>query len=1001
MAGAAVLAGRTEELRAVTALLSGETERAAMLLSGEAGVGKSRLASEATALAVSSGIVVLSGWCLQLSQGLPFLPFVDALRAMAALDEGRVCKTALAECPPFVSAELARLVPDLSVPGEDAPGVAVNSEWDKHRLFEAIRRILATLAELRRFALLIEDVHWADVSTLEVLEYLLTPGRTTGVPILLTCRMEEWSGHVLSDWVERMHRNPGVERLRLAPMTKEETAQQVTLLIGARPTNRVVEQIYRRSEGNAFFTEQLVAARSVDEGDGSLPVELSSLLLSRTRQLSGPVRSVLAALAVSGRPLDEASIATLCQLSATAVQDALRDLRGRRLLRRPDSAGRHQPRHALLAEALSADLLPGERAELHARAAELLAGWNDLGVAAEIAAHWAAAGRRREELRWRVVAGRHADAVFASAEAAAQWQRAIALTTDYPTDSVVQGMSLTDIYGAAEDALALAGEDDSAEALAREALRRFTDVDVAARADVLRRAGNAGNIASSNRALEMLYQALALYEQLPIDVGRIKTMKEIAGILHNDGRPDEAREIIDQAAELAERAGMNQALFELRCVQAMYRGRSGSPELALREIHALRVQLSERDGPAPYVWLAIFHAGVLYSLGRLDEIPAATVPALRMAAEYGVEQSFKVGMVRSNATEALFEIGAIDSAAGLIEPFSQDRPTMSTWLAYADRAHLEALRGNLDESRRRWIQLEKLPAALTFQAGNVVWIAELHLWRDDPVSALQCAEPVLGQLAAAGQSDTDGALLVVCLRACADLADRARSCRDSAALAQAVSAAERIAKVHRHIEKDPFSRGMFRFTAEADHASWQAEWARLRGNANPEQWDAAAVAWEVLRRPHRAAYARWRQAEALLAVPGGRPAAAPILRRAAEQATQHVPLMAAIADLARRARIDLIPDAGPDTAYPAPPATPTTLGLTERELAVLRLVADGKSNAEIGAELFISAKTASVHVTHILRKLDVATRVQAAAVAARAGLLTDVARSTEAQPQPR
>jgi DNA-binding CsgD family transcriptional regulator len=181
--------------------------------------------------------------------------------------------------------------------------------------------------------------------------------------------------------------------------------------------------------------------------------------------------------------------------------------------------------------------------------------------------------------------------------------------------------------------------------------------------------------------------------------------------------------------------------------------------------------------------------------------------------------------------------------------------------------------------------------------------------------------------------------------------------------------------------------GPMRPTAAAHAATWQAEWSRLRGGSDPQLWEQAATEWDAQSRQHRAAYARWRQVEALLATPHGRAAAPPVLRAGAHQAAQHVPLSRAIRDLARRARIDLTEPAQPPVRDEQPPVT-HVFGLTERELAVLRLLGQGKTNPEIAAELFISAKTASVHVTHILRKLGVATRVQAATVAERAGLLT-------------
>jgi DNA-binding CsgD family transcriptional regulator len=147
----------------------------------------------------------------------------------------------------------------------------------------------------------------------------------------------------------------------------------------------------------------------------------------------------------------------------------------------------------------------------------------------------------------------------------------------------------------------------------------------------------------------------------------------------------------------------------------------------------------------------------------------------------------------------------------------------------------------------------------------------------------------------------------------------------------------------------------------------------------------AADQWEALDYRHRASYARWRQAEALLAAPHGRAAAAAVLSTAAGLAVEHVPLMTAIQDLARRGRIDLNVPAEPVASDE--PAVERAFGLTDRELDVLRLLGQGKINPEIAAALFISPRTAGVHVTHILRKLDATTRVQAATIAERAGLL--------------
>jgi DNA-binding NarL/FixJ family response regulator len=228
------------------------------------------------------------------------------------------------------------------------------------------------------------------------------------------------------------------------------------------------------------------------------------------------------------------------------------------------------------------------------------------------------------------------------------------------------------------------------------------------------------------------------------------------------------------------------------------------------------------------------------------------------------------------------------------------------------------------------------------------------------------------------------ALLNTALRACADLAETARARRDAAGEQAARRSAKELVESHAAMQRDPFAPHPAFATAAAEGATWAGELTRVSGTPGAGVWVAAAAAWASLHRPHRVAYARWRQAEALLATGQVRPAR-DCLREAAAAAEGHTPLLAEIRSLAGMARLDLR-DKPPQTDATLS-AQPTPYGLTDRETAVLRLVAEGLTNAQIGARLFISAKTASVHVTNILRKLDVNNRAQAAALAQRAGLL--------------
>jgi len=232
-----------------------------------------------------------------------------------------------------------------------------------------------------------------------------------------------------------------------------------------------------------------------------------------------------------------------------------------------------------------------------------------------------------------------------------------------------------------------------------------------------------------------------------------------------------------------------------------------------------------------------------------------------------------------------------------------------------------------------------------------------------------------------------GQLLAAGLRACADLAEQARARRDPEGAQAAQAAAAGLASLLEQMKGLPFTDNPCLARIPANRATWDAEQTRLAGASDPGAWHTAAKTWQNLGYPHRAAYAWWRHAQAQLDAGQPATAAAAALRAAAAAADGHAPLAAQIRALAERARIPLDAPATTATADPPPAEMPDPYGLTGRELAVLRLLAAGRTNKQIGAELYISPTTARVHVSNILRKLGVTGRVQAAALAERAGLL--------------
>jgi DNA-binding CsgD family transcriptional regulator len=369
-------------------------------------------------------------------------------------------------------------------------------------------------------------------------------------------------------------------------------------------------------------------------------------------------------------------------------------------------------------------------------------------------------------------------------------------------------------------------------------------------------------------------------------------------------------------------------------------------------------------------------------------VAARGVEAIRQA---GLEASLEGSLLAANAAEALVSLGRTDQAAALIGPLTTGPPDPVRWVVHEARADIDLLSGDLEAASRRRQQITACIGHISHVDSAREFAqraAELALWAGAPGDALSEVQQVLALFQVPDFTIFCGRLLAAGIWACADLAGRARARRDPATAEAAVAAADGLATWVRQMGGAPFTDHPFAATIPAERATWEAERTRLAGENDPAAWAAAAKTWDGLGCPHRAGYAWWRQAQARLDAGQAATAAAAALRTAAAAADGHEPLLAQVRALAERARIPLrAPAAVPAPGSPAPTQAWTLYGLTGRELAVLRLVAAGRSNAQIGSDLFISRATAAVHVTSILRKLGVTNRVQAAALAERAGLL--------------
>jgi len=952
VAGTLPLVGRRSELALVIEALVADSGPHALVLVGEAGVGKTRLVTEAVAAARAAGATALMGGCLPLTDSVPFLPLTESLRDLGT------APAALDRCAPHVRLELARLVPGWSA--ATPPGSLEG--WERGRLFSALRDLLTAV----RCALVIEDVHWADATTLDFLSYLAAVDRAGAVRIVVTCREEQ--SRPIGRWLVEFARGPAVSRILLGRLSRSEVADQVGGLLGRTPHQSYVDDVFDRAGGNAFFTEQLVAA-----GGARLPASLAQLLLARTAVTSVDSRDVLAALAVAGRGLDEPVLASATGLSSVRLGDAVHDLVEAWLIDRPDDGFRL--RHALVGEAIVDDMLPGDRRERHRRMALALTAADAPG---EVAGHWAAAGEIRAEMPCRIAAARQAESVFAYREAARHWERVIKLWPLLPGEA--HGTDLTTAYLKALDALERCGDTRRAARMADDAVRTLAPILDRRNLVLLHtRAGYLRENDAHGAGLSLLEETRELVADLPDGEEKVLFLLTYGEALWSQDRADEAHRYLAPAMEISPaflpRSDLVAALYLL----AWNIFDRGDVDVGMRLVDRVSALIDQVPDHPAATFAASERAQVMLLRGRLQDAEAEARSGLDLARRSGLEQHAAAQLLRSHVVESLAERGRHLEAVQMINAATESPPTSGASYDHMVRADLDLLAGDLDAATGRWPAIETIthPANLNY-GGNLVGRGLIDIWSRRPEVALRRIRQLPHRLDSTRYRFFAGPILTTALWACADLAETARANRDAAAERAARRSADDLLEIHRAMRYDPFAAHPFYVTRAADGATWAAELTRLDGKSDPLAWSAAADAWTDLGRPHRIAHARWRQGEALLASGRAREAR-DCLREAAAAASTHVPLLAAIHRLARLARLDL--------AEPQPEATSTPFALTPREFAVLRLVAEGLTNTEIGGRLFISNKTASVHVTNILRKLEVSNRAQAAAVAQRAGLL--------------
>ncbi len=970
--------GREHELAELEAAFADARQGRPTLvfICGESGVGKSRLLTEFERRTAADGARSLGGECIELgADELPYAPLVAAIRPLA-----RESDPVFERLPETVRCELARLAPELGEPPAERGGTERDGEAQR-QLFAALLDLLSALADEGPVVLWLEDLHWADGSTRHFVNFLARSLRGEPILVLLTYRSDELHRrHPLRPLLAELERSS--KRIDLERFDRDEIHAQLADILGADPEDDVVERFFARSEGNPLFTEELLAAGL--DGRGALPPTLRDALLLRCERLPEPAQEVLRMVAVAGSA-DDTLLADAGGGELADVREGVRDAVAANVLVAGDD-GRFAFRHALLREVVYDDLLPGERTDLHlafARALERRA--DDASVTAAVARHFHQAGQQPEALAAAIAAAAEAHRVRAYGEAAELLDRALALWSRVSDPEAVAGIDHPELLLRAAHAHFLALEDDREIALLEEAA---SELDPGR--DPRRLAKVLGDLAGSQwmagqagTARQTLDSALALLPDEPTPE-RAQLLATRVRFRLLQGRFREVEEVAEEALADADAVGLPAVRARVlhRLGTALYhRGEYDRADAIVEEaLQAARDHGSVDDLGGAYANLAeaLDYAGRGRDALALVERGVAEVPL-------GARTRRWLDLGRS---ELAFNRGDWAAAEALISP-DAGRLEGGTTLVYANlrrgtlslgRGDLEATRSALDEVDELIVDViepQYLALATAMRAELEVRSGEFERARKTVVGGLDRLEFCTEDLARLALVAASGVEVE------ASVAQRARDLGDEPALADALERARSmLARVEAAVEDAPHPIELARLEmARADMARAEDD------DGAAELWGLSAESWDRLERPYPAAISRWREAEARMAAAdrdGATAAARMALEPARKLGAQW--LVDEVEGLAARGRLSLTPQAVEAGAEPAEAEPERPFGLTEREFQVLTLLATGATNREIGDELFMAEKTASVHVSRILTKLDVRSRTEAAAVAHRQGI---------------
>lgn len=1026
-ASSTTLVGRESDLAA----LRDEFEKAsrgelrAVLIGGEAGIGKSRLLDEFLC-EQEQAATVLVGRCVDLGDdGAPYAPFAAVLRRLIQT----VGLERVLEAAGPGAGVLSALLPEL------ADDSAVPPRTGAERLYELVTVLLEKVSAQRPVVLAIEDLHWADRSTLELLRFIVRMTESGRLLVVLTYRSDEVPrGHVLRSWLPELERTRRVTRWELSRLGEAQVAELVGQLLGRVPDDGSLDRVTELSEGVPFFVEELVGIDGLRSGD-DLPETLRELVLARYERLSDPAQRLLRVLAAGGVCVTHELLAAVFDGTPDELDAAAREAVTANLLAADSTE--YLFRHALVREAIHADLLPGERTRYHARYAEALEE-SPQRSAVQLSAHWLAAHDVRRAFQASLEAMDEAKRSYAYATVAAMGDRVLELWDSVPDAEALSGSDRVAVLAQTASALRNAGNNERALALVEAALAEADGLPPSRRARLLRDKGQYLTNLSRAGSGRLLEQAVAIVPPGAVPPGdplRPGLMTELAAERMLAGHFDAAIELARGAIAEAQEAPARMRSIAHNILAASL-VESGRIEEGFAEFE-IAGALAAGDAGATLRYL-VNASDALNSVGRYAEAVRLAEEGVARARERGVERTSGIWLA-ANTAEPLIALGRYEQAAAMLRIALgfDDRAGVTAqlqrvrlWVWHGEPQRADDLLRRLRTPLRALAELEQQNRLSVARAAGELAIAlgdYERAWAetrgigappfrslpgyDLPVVAV--AARALAELA--GAPDASRALAVLTAggrpaagaqRAGADSAqaddaefagtvaatprpagagaDRAEFAGTAAATLQAARTAAVLAEVRRLEEVlEPLRTWP---TAAAWAPMIEAELATARAMVSPtadraERFAGAAAAWE------QAEQAAEHPLAPVQLLPYALLRAARVAQLAGDRSRADR-LVTQGRELAEAGGATMLVTAA-DAIGAQPPAraaaTASAQGqpLTEREEQVLALIEQGLSNKQIGERLYISAKTASVHVSSILRKTGASSRTEAVYLASR------------------